>query len=150
MAYIDSRVGSATATALGVRHNKWNFCRTYRIDCATSNLGAGEINYFMTVPAGTVIEGVLADVVTVEDSTLTFHVGDFSAIASATTAAGYINGANGETASLYLLSHNNGESYAAGKAYLTASILGFTAVNAADTAVIDVTVFGWTVPPYNA
>jgi len=143
-AYQDVRIGG-TGIASSDR-NTW-FATTIQVDLDTNNLDSGEIAYFMTVPAGTYIHGVLADVATAEGGTLTFDIGDYSAIGTVTSVDGYIDGADGNDTAVYLLSHANGEAYAVGKAYATASILGLIANNAADAAIINVTVFGSVIPP---
>jgi len=142
-AYQDIRVGGTGIASHD--QGKW-FSTTIRVDLATNTLGSGEIAYFWNVPAETYIHGVLVDVVTPEGGTLTFDVGDYSAIGTVTTVDGYIDGADGNDTAIYLLSHANGEAYAVGKAYPTASILGLIANNAADAAVIDVTIFGCPIP----
>ena len=120
------------------------------VACASNNVDAEDIVKLFDIPAGTLVQDVVAIVETAEGETLTFDVGDFlSATDAAVDADGYLDGVNGNSAaaskaSTEALTLTEGEpnvaafspAYARGKYYTADSWIGATFNNAADTAKI--------------
>jgi hypothetical protein len=133
------------------------FALKYTIDASAVAITSGDIVKLLTIPANTLIERIVANVVTAEGGTLTVDLGDYlTANDNAVDADGYLDGFNGnsavanssstETLTLSEGTPNTaafGPAYARGKFYRAAtSYLGALFNNDADVAVIDVLIFG--------
>ena len=99
-------------------------------------LAAGDVLEVIKVPANTLVTSVALNVTTAEGGTLTLDVGD------GTDPDGYFDGVNGNTAAAYSLAPSAGTptGYADGKFYTAADTIDVTTVNAADAAVMTLTV----------
>jgi len=111
------------------------------INYATYNGGAGDIAMLIPVPAGTLVDKVIAIVDTVEGGTLTFDVGTFDADKAALDADGFLDGKDGNADASYI---SDGD-LVAGYLFLVDGYSGITNVNAADAAEIKVCAMAWNV-----
>ena len=123
----------------------------FLIDTKAVNIGSGDIVKLLEIPAKTKIVDVVAHVTTAEGGTLTIDIGDYlTADDTAVDADGYLDGANGNSAaatkaSTFALTEGTpntiAPAYTTGRYYPAAnSWLGVLFNNAADAAVIDVSV----------
>ena len=129
------------------------FSLLFTIDTATVNIGSGDIVKLLPIPAGTLVEQVIAVVRTEEGGTLTFDLGDYLiADDTAVNADGFLDGADGNSAGVYKSStfaltegtpNTIDPAYTTGKVYTAATAyLGVLFNNAADAAIIDIHVVG--------
>ncbi len=111
------------------------------IDFSKVNAAVNDVVKLFNIPADVLIQDVVANVKTAEGGTLTFDIGDYlKATDAAVDADGYIDGANGNTVAASKTS-GGATAYASGKAYIAdTAYLGLEVKNAADAAVIEVTV----------
>lgn len=99
-------------------------------------LAAGDVLEVIPVPANTLVTSVVLNVTTAEGGTLTLDVGDGA------DPDGYLDGVNGNAVAAYSLAPSAGTptGLADGKFYASADTIDVTTVNAADTAVMSLTV----------
>ena len=109
---------------------------TERAAAGLTALAAGDVLEVVKIPANTLVLGVALNVTTAEGGTLTIDVGD------GTDPDGYLDGVNANTAAAYSLDASAGTptGYAGGKFYTAADTIDVVTVNAADTAVMSLTV----------
>lgn len=141
MATINYAIGQAGTRLPAIELNK-GFVLSAKLDCSEENQGAAGIALLLAVPAGTLVDKVVAVVETAEGGTLTFDVGVFDSDEAAVDADGFIDGANGNSAGGNI-SGDSAEAYANGYYFAAAGYIGLTCVNAADTAVISVSALAY-------
>lgn len=109
---------------------------TERAAAGLTALAAGDVLEVIKIPANTLVTSVALNVTTAEGGTLTVDVGD------GTDPDGYLDGVNANTAAAYSLNAAAGTptGYAGGKFYTAADTIDVVTVNAADTAVMSLTV----------
>jgi hypothetical protein len=107
---------------------------TERAAAGLTALTAGDVLEVIRVPANTLVTHVALNVTTAEGGTLTIDVGD------GTDPDGYIDGVNANTAAAYINDAGGAAALAHGKFYTAADTIDVTTVNAADTAVMTLTV----------
>lgn len=110
-----------------------------RISFADNNVGAGESAEFLMLPPRFLV--TRCDVIprVLEGGTLTIDIGDES------NPDGLLDGGNANTGVDAIMAKAGTEADAGGRYFDTATGLRVTCVNAADTAVIDVIISGYTV-----
>jgi len=109
---------------------------TARSAAGLTALAAGDVLEVIKVPANTLVSSVVLNVTTAEGGTLTVDVGD------GTDPDGYLDGVNANAAAAYSLAPSAGTptGYANGKYYTAEDTIDVVTVNAADTAVMSLTV----------
>lgn len=142
--YVKGDGDAVRNNALGMR-----FVEKFAIDTATTNVADSAILKLMDVPADTLIENIIVEVVTAEGGTLTLDIGDYLiATDVAVDADGYFDGLDGNSAAVSLLSAQLSADtttivYAEGKFYTAHnSYIGVLFNDAADAAVINIWVIG--------
>jgi hypothetical protein len=122
------------------------FTIPFTIDTASTNVTSGDVLKLMNIPANTLITDVIANVTTAEGGTLTIDIGDYTASTDAAIDAdGFIDGANGNSAAATKTTDGTiatpTPAYIKGKVYTaTGAYLGVLFNNAADAAIIEITV----------
>ena len=109
---------------------------TARAAAGLTALAATDVLEVIKIPANTLVTSVALNVTTAEGGTLTIDVGDGA------DPDGYLDGVNANTAAAYSLAPSAGTptGYADGKYYTAADTIDVTTVNAADAAVMTLTV----------
>jgi len=109
---------------------------TARAAAGLTALTANDVLEVIKIPADTLVTSVALNVTTAEGGTLTIDVGDGA------DPDGYFDGVNANTAAAYSLDAAAGTptGYAGGKYYTAADTIDVTTVNAADAAVMTLTV----------
>jgi hypothetical protein len=109
---------------------------TARSDAGLTALTAGDVLEVVKIPANTLVLGVALNVTTAEGGTLTIDVGDGA------DPDGYLDGVNANATAAYSLAPSAGTptGYASGKFYTAEDTIDVVTVNAADTAVMSLTV----------
>lgn len=103
------------------------------LDLAETNAASADVIEIFSLPAGTLVSYVGSEVLTIEDSTFTFEVGD------GTDPNGWLAGINGET-----LGHTLGAgAFVNGKLYAVADTIDMTLNDAVDAAIIRVWAVVW-------
>ena len=135
--------------ALGSANTGKAFSKRFSISAATTGITAADVVKLMEVPANVLIQDVIVNVTTVEDSTCTINIGDYLiADDTALDADGFLDGVNVENLGITKTSDELAEgtttlNYASGKFYGAHTwYLGILVNNTADTVVFDVTVVG--------
>lgn len=109
---------------------------TARAAAGLTALAATDVLEVVKIPANTLVLSVALNVTTAEGGTLTIDVGDGS------DPDGYLDGVNANTAAAYTTNAAAGTptGYAGGKYYTAEDTIDVTTVNAADAAVMSLTV----------
>lgn len=109
---------------------------TARAAAGLTALAATDTLEVIKIPANTLVTSVALNVTTAEGGTLTIDVGDGD------DPDGYLDGANANTTAAYITSPSAGTptGLADGKYYTAADTIDVTTVNAADAAVMTLTV----------
>lgn len=127
MPTIDSTTGGTLGYPYVKTHKSFILSGVYD---ATKDVGAAaDVVQVLTIPAGTMVQEVITDVDTIEDSTLTFDVGD------GVDPNGWEDAVNGETLGK---TKGDGAFEALGKLYLTADTIDMTLDDAADTVKVTI------------
>ena len=135
--------------ALGSANTGKAFAKRFSISAATTGITAADVVKLMEVPANVLIQDVIVNVTTVEDSTCTIDIGDYLiADDTASDLDGYINALDVASTGVTKTSDDLKEAsvtlgYATGEFYPTHNrYIGIVVNNTADTVVFDVTVVG--------
>jgi len=107
---------------------------TERAAAGLTALTAGDVLEVIRVPANTLVTHVALNVTTAEGGTLTIDVGD------GTDPDGYIDGVDANATAAYINDAGGAAALAHGKFYTAADTIDVTTVNAADAAVMTLTV----------
>ena len=107
---------------------------TARSDAGLTALAATDVLEVIRVPANTLVTHVALNVTTAEGGTLTIDVGDGD------DPDGFLDGVNANTTAAYITDAGGAAALAHGKFYTAADTIDVTTVNAADTAVMELTV----------
>jgi hypothetical protein len=109
---------------------------TARAAAGLTALAATDVLEVVKIPANTLVLGVALNVTTAEGGTLTIDVGDGD------DPDGYLDGVNANTTAAYITTPSAGTptGLASGKYYTAEDTIDVTTVNAADTAVMSLTV----------
>lgn len=107
---------------------------TERAAAGLTALTAGDVLEVIRVPANTLVTHVALNVTTAEGGTLTIDVGDGS------DPDGYIDGVDANATAAYINDAGGAAALAHGKFYTAADTIDVTTVNAADAAVMTLTV----------
>ena len=138
MAMDDRRLGSTTATKLNNTFASRVYVveRTIDASLTDTDVDSGDVVQLVYIPAGHVVLEAGADVITIEDGTLTFELGlHLASNDSAVDASGFLTGADAEVLGTKL---TNAETYAATGGYRATAAVNLTATynNAADASKI--------------
>lgn len=107
---------------------------TARAAAGLTALADNDVLEVIRVPANTYVTNVALNVTTAEGGTLTVDVGDGA------DPDGYHDGVNGNAVAAYITDAGGATAFAHGKFYTAADTIDVTTVNAADTAVMTLTV----------
>ena len=107
---------------------------TARADAGLTALTAADVLEVIRIPANTLVTHVALNVTKAEGGTLTIDVGDGD------DPDGYHDGVNANTTAAYITDAGGAAALAHGKFYTAADTIDVTTVNAADTAVMELTV----------
>lgn len=106
------------------------------VDTEVSNMGIGETLDLITIPAGTLVQGVTIDIQTVEGGVATIKIGD------AADDAGFIAAADANVLG-FTGSFEGAAAYVKGKIYAEDTVLVLTAIAALSKTVAKVTYYGF-------
>jgi len=107
---------------------------TARAAAGLAALTATDVLEVIKIPANTLVTSVALNVTTAEGGTLTIDVGDGD------DPDGYHDGVNGNAVAAYITDAGGAAALAHGKFYTAADTIDVTTVNAADAAVMTLTV----------
>ena len=107
------------------------------VDCSANNVAAADIVKLFDIPAGTLVQDLIAIVETAEGEALTLNLGDYlTETDAAVDADGYGAAVNANVEAATKATDTEALGYALGKYYAADSYIGALFSAAADTAVI--------------